>query len=143
MKIVARTREEYLAKVGEREPDVRQLDELIQKHAPDLKPTVGGGMYGNMLAYGMMPYKPKSAKEWTEWPLVMLGAQKNHLALYVCAVDPDGKYVAEKYESKLGNVSCGKSCIRFKKFEDLNLETIEEMLGSLNQRYKSGEKLYG
>jgi hypothetical protein len=40
----------------------------------------------------------------------------------------DGEYVAEKYKEKLGKVSVGKSCIRFKKLEDLNLETFKKVI---------------
>ena len=47
-----------------------------------------------MLGYGLMPYRPKSAKETTMWPLISLAAQKRHLSLYVCAV-VDGEYLAE------------------------------------------------
>ena len=132
-----------MSKVGEREPAVRELDALIQAAAPSLTPVVAVGMYGNMLGYGLMKYKPKSAKEETEWPLLMLGAQKNHLALYVCATDADGTYIAELYADRLGKVSIGKSCIRFKKLDDLNLDVVQEMLAHLNKRYASGEKLYG
>ena len=67
---------------------------------------------GAMLGYGLMPYKPKSAKETTMWPLIALAAQKRHLSLYVCAV-VDGRYLAEARAEQLGKVSCGKSCIRF------------------------------
>ncbi len=46
----------------------------------------------------------------------------------------DGKeYVAEKYEKKLGKVSVGKSCIRFKKIEDVNLNTLEKVLQIANK----------
>ena len=39
-----------------------------------------------MLGYGLMPYRPRSAKETTMTPLISLAAQKRHLSLYVCAV---------------------------------------------------------
>jgi hypothetical protein len=101
--------------------------------------NMGGG---SALGYGMMPYQSTAMKEPGEWPLVALAAQKNYMALYVCAVI-DGQYVAEANKGKLGKVNIGKSCIRFKKFDDLNLETIKEILKDLNKRYKSGEKLFG
>ena len=49
------------------------------------------------------------------------------MSLYICAIDKDG-YIAEKYKKELGNVSVGKSCIRFKKVEDLNLETLKKVI---------------
>jgi hypothetical protein len=38
------------------------------------------------------------------------------------------QYLAEKYESDLGKVDVGKSCIRFKKIEDLIIETVKKVL---------------
>jgi hypothetical protein len=60
----------------------------------------------------------------------------------VCAV-VDGEYVAERYASELGDVSCGKSCIRFTKIDKINLETLQKILIDVNTRYAAGEKLYG
>ena len=65
-----------------------------------------------MLGYGLMPYRPRSAKTATTVPLISLAAQKRHLSLYVCAV-VDGGHLAESRADRLGSVSCGKSCIRF------------------------------
>jgi hypothetical protein len=142
MKIEAATAEEYLEQVGPRGEQLRDIDALIRKYAPDLKPSVSGGIYGNMLAYGMQPYQTKAMKAPSEWPLLMLGAQKNHLSLYACAVI-DGQYIAERYADKLGKVSCGKSCIRFTSVEDLQRSGLIAMLEDLNRRFVAGEKLYG
>ena len=142
MKIEAETPDEYFANSGEREPELRELDTLIREHAPALKRTMASGMNINMVAYGMMPYKTKSMKEESEWPLVALAAQKNYISLYVCMVR-DGKYVAESYADKLGKVNVGKSCIRFKKVSDLDIANVKVMLKDLNKRYESGEKLFG
>jgi hypothetical protein len=41
----------------------------------------------------------------------------------------DGKYLAESYGKKFGpKVSTGKSCIRFKKIEDIDLNVLEEAI---------------
>lgn len=142
MNIDAKTREDYLSKTGEREPEIRELDKLIRETAPGLKPVLFGGMTGKMLGYGMQPYKTKSMKEESEWPVVALAAQKNYISLYVCAL-VDGEYITEVYEDRLGKASCGKSCIRFKKLEDLNIETVKQILTEINRRFENGEKLYG
>jgi hypothetical protein len=55
----------------------------------------------------------------------------------------DGEYVAERYASQLGSVSCGRSCIRFSKVDKLNLETLQRILVEVNTRYVAGEKLFG
>ena len=70
-----------------------------------------------------MPYKPRSAKVATTWPVVALAAQKRHLSLYVCAV-VDGEYIAEARADRLGKVSCGKSCIRFASLDRVDAEEL-------------------
>jgi hypothetical protein len=142
MNIDAKTREDYLSKTGEREPELRELDKLIRETAPGLEPVLFGGMTGKMLGYGMQPYKTKSMKVESEWPVVALAAQKNYISLYVCAL-VDGQYMAEVYQDRLGKVSCGKSCIGFRKLSDLNLDTVKEILVKINSRFENGEKLYG
>jgi uncharacterized protein YdhG (YjbR/CyaY superfamily) len=76
-----------------------------------------------MLGYGLMPYRPRSAKETTTTPLISLAAQKRHLSLYVFAV-VDGAYLAEARADRLGRVSCGKSCIRFASLDSVDAEEL-------------------
>lgn len=141
MNIQANSREEYITATGERQSEIEKLDRLIQEELPSLEPLFFSGMSGGMLGYGMRPYQSKSMKEPGEWPLLALATQKNYVSLYVCAV-VDGKYVAERYESKLGKVSCGKSCIRFKKLEDLDLRGLKGMFKEIRDRDTNGEKLF-
>jgi len=142
MNIQADTIEVFFAKSGEREAELRQLDAIIRESAPHLKPELKSGMSITMLGYGLVPYQTKSMKEPTTWPLIAIAPQKNYFSLYACVVS-DGQYIAEKYEPKLGKVSCGKSCIRFKKLEDLNLDTVRELVGEIDERHVAGEKLFG
>lgn len=141
MIIEAKTPEEYLSKTGEREPDLRAVDELIRTTAPGLERTMVSGMSINMIGYGMFHYKGKSGRE-GEWPVVALANQKNYMSLYICAVE-NGKYVPEANANRLGKVSVGKSCIRFKKLADLNLDTVKEILSELQSRKDRGEVVYG
>jgi len=107
-------------------PDRRQpiefLDNFIKANAPSLKPNFAH----NMLGYGGFKYK-NYKKEIIDWPLISLASQKNYISLYICAVDKDG-YIAEKNQDQLGKVSVGKSCIRFKKVEDINLEGLKKVI---------------
>jgi hypothetical protein len=113
----------YLAQVPkERKELVLFLHEFIQKTVPKLKPHFAY----NMLGYGSFPYK-NNKKELLQWPVIALANQKNYISLYVCAVDK-GQYIAEKHKKELGKVSVGKSCIRFKKIEDINLPVLKKVL---------------
>ncbi len=115
--------ESYLKQVPtERKDAINFLHQFIQKVSPSLKPYFAY----NMLGYGA--FKTKNYKKETiEWPVVALASQKNYMSLYICAVK-DGGYIAEANKDRLGKVSVGKSCIRFKKLEDLHLDVLEEVL---------------
>jgi hypothetical protein len=132
------TREEYFAAVGDREPELRELDAFIRQHAPDLPPVLSSG---TMLGYGEQPYQSKSMKEPVDWPVVALAAQKRHISLYLCVLE-DGEYVAEKHAAELGQVSCGKSCVRFTKADRLNRDALARILADINRRFVAGERLY-
>ena len=113
----------YLAQVPkERKELVLFLHEFIQKTVPKLKAHFAY----NMLGYGSFSYK-NNKKELLQWPVIALANQKNYISLYVCALDK-GQYIAEKHKKELGKVSVGKSCIRFKKIEDINLTVLKTVL---------------
>lgn len=106
----------------ERREPIEFLHDFIQKAAPSLKPHFAS----NMLGYGSFPYT-NYKKERITWPVIALASQKNYMSVYVCAV-VHGKYLAETYKKDLGNVSVGKSCIRFKKIDDLHLPTLKKVI---------------
>jgi uncharacterized protein YdhG (YjbR/CyaY superfamily) len=121
--VKAKTIKEYFAQLPpERREPMEFLHAFIQKISPKLKPNF---LY-NMPGYGSFKYK-NHKKEMLNWPTIALASQKNYISVYVCAVS-DGEYIAEKHKHELGKVSVGKSCIRFKKLEDVNLKTLEKVL---------------
>jgi Domain of unknown function (DU1801) len=142
MQIDADSREDYFSSAGSREAELRRMDAIIQEYGPALSPGLTGEPGARMLGYGEQPYQSKSMKEPGVSPVVALAAQKRYVSLYLCAV-VDGEYLTERHASELGTVSCGKSCIRFTKVDQLNLETMKKILVELNDRYVAGEKLYG
>lgn len=119
----ATTVEEYLNQVPEDRKDlIDTLHAFIKKTVPSLKPHFAY----NMLGYGSFPYR-NYKHEQIEWPTISLANQKNYVSLYVCSMK-DGKYLAETYADTLGKVSVGKSCIRFKKLEDIDLDMLAKVL---------------
>lgn len=121
--VKATTIKEYIDSIDEpRKAQIIELDSFIKKTVPSLKSNFAY----NMLGYGSFHYKSKSGRE-GDWPVVSLASQKNYISVYVCSVK-DGKYIPEANKDALGKVSVGKSCIRFKKIEDVNLDVLKKVL---------------
>lgn len=98
------------------------LHGFIQKSVPKLKAYFAT----NMIGYGKFKYQ-NYKKETIDWPVVALANQKQYVSVYVCSVI-NGEYVAEKYKVELGKVKVGRSCISFKKLEDINLSALARVL---------------
>lgn len=121
--VKAKSVKEYFAQLpAERREQLAFLHNFIQKAAPKLKPVFAYNMPG----YGTFKYKNYKG-DVIDWPIVALASQKNYISVYVCAVE-NGEYIAEKNKARLGKVSVGKSCIRFKKLADVDLATLEKVI---------------
>lgn len=121
--VEAKTTEEYMQSLpSDRKEIIHSLDAFIRTTVPSLDPVFAYNMPG----YGLFTYT-NYKKEVIKWPVIALASQKNYISLYVCAVE-NGEYVAEKYKKTLGKVSVGKSCIRFTKWEDLDLKGLTHVL---------------
>lgn len=118
---------DYLRQIDEpRRSEMKKLHEFIKKTVPALKPEIHSGMSIVMIGYGVRTYKTKSGLEGT-WPVIGLSSQKQYISVYCCV--SDGKqYIAEKYVDQLPKASIGKSCIRFKKVDDIDLKILEKIL---------------
>ena len=119
----AKTVKEYMeALPADRRESVESLDAFIRKTAPSLKQHFAY----NMLGYGSFPVK-NSKKEMIQWPTVGIANQKQHISLYVCSVE-NGQYLAEAHKKELGKATVGKTCISFKKLDDLNMDGLKKVL---------------
>jgi hypothetical protein len=120
----AETPAEYIDMLEEpRKSDIRALDALIRRLAPQLEPHLASGM----LAYGRYHYKGKSKGTEGEWFHIGLASNKNYISLYVMAADKDG-YLAESYKDKLPKANIGRSCVRFKRLSDLDQKALNELI---------------
>jgi hypothetical protein len=114
---------EYLAKLEEpRKSEVAALDALIRRTAPKLAPFVHGGI----LAYGPWHYKYATGRE-GDWFRIGVASNKNYISLYVCAGDNTG-YIAERYKEALPKANIGRSCVRFKRLNDLDQSALKKMI---------------
>jgi hypothetical protein len=116
--------EEYIGALEEpRRSHIRQLDELIRRAAPQLEPHIQSGM----IAYGSYHYRSKSGRE-GEWFQVGLASNKQYISLYVTPADPEQFYLAESYRDRLPKADIGRSCVRIKRPDDVDLDVLAELI---------------
>lgn len=93
---------------ADRRAALAALRELIKAAAPGVT---------EVMAHGMPVYELGGSM------LFALASQKNYLALYVTETA-----LVERFKPRLGKLSVGKSCIRFKALGDLNLDATRGLL---------------
>ncbi len=120
----AATPEEYIAELEDpRRTHVQEMHEFIQSIVPDLKPYMQAGMIG----YGTHHYRYASGRE-GDWMVIGLSGRKDYISLYICAAMEDGNYLPETYKERLPAANIGKSCVRFKRPDDIDLEVLRELI---------------
>ena len=128
-----KTPAQYLASLpGDRRDALTAIHRAIVKAVPAMKPFIFVGMIG----YGKFHYKYPSGRE-GDWAVVALASQKHYISLYICAAEPNG-YLAEMNKDRLGKVSVGRSCIRFKQLKDLNLKVAIALVKRASALMKKG-----
>ena len=112
-----KTPAQYLKAVdAKRRPDIEKLHKLIVK-ATGLKPSIQMGVLG----YGKYHYRYASGRE-ADWMCIALASNAAYISLYACAYRLDG------YKAKLPKANVGKSCIRFKKLDDVDLKVVTKIV---------------
>jgi Domain of unknown function (DU1801) len=114
--------EKYIeALPDDRRDAVRTVHQRVHAEVPGLEVR----MWNNFIGYGTYRYRLSNGKE-NEWFVIGLTNQKRYVSLYICAADDDG-YLAEQNAERLGKVNVGKSCVRFTKLENLDLDVAAEL----------------
>jgi hypothetical protein len=115
--------EAFLAAAPEdRRPVLERVDEVIRTAAPGLERALWDGTLG----YGRFHYRYATGREGDSF-VVGLADRRRYVSVYVMAVE-DGVYAAEAAAGRLGEVSVGRSCIRFKRIEDVELDVLAELV---------------
>ncbi|MGW8268010.1 MAG: DUF1801 domain-containing protein [Longimicrobiales bacterium] len=126
----ARTVEEYLLDLpSEKREVVAKLRSVILEHLPP--------GYQETMNWGMIAYEvplERYPDTYNNKPLLYmaLAAQKNHFAVYTTGVymDPDGEaWVRSEFEKAGKKLDMGKSCIRFRRLENVPLEVFGKIAG--------------
>ncbi|MDX2268246.1 MAG: DUF1801 domain-containing protein [Bryobacter sp.] len=135
MQSAAKTVEQYLAELPEdRRAAIEAVRKVIRKHKDK---RVEEGMQYGMIGY-YVPHKVYPAGYHCDpkqpLPFAALASQKNYMSLYLFCqyVRGDGNdgevWFREEWAKTGKKLNMGKSCIRFKKAEDLALDLVAEVL---------------
>ncbi len=125
----ARTVEEYLQSLPpERSEPMRAVREVILKNIPS--------GYAETMNWGMISYEiplTRYPDTYNQQPLSLAGlsSQKNYMSLYLMAVYSNPKttdWFHKKYRASGIKIDMGKSCVRFKKLDELPLDLIGETI---------------
>jgi Domain of unknown function (DU1801) len=124
----------YIASLPDgRREIVERIHEVVTKAVPELEVR----MWKTFIGYGTYHYVYASGRD-GEWFPIGLTNNKGYVSLYLCAGDEQG-YLAESNADRLGKVSVGKSCIRVKRLEDVDLEVVAELSRRAADLVKSGK----
>ena len=121
----ASTPEEYLAELPEdRREVVARVRAVILENLPEgYEETMNWGMISYEIPLDIYP------DSYNGQPLLYMAvaAQKNHFAVYASGVymNPKGEdWLKEEFEKADKKLDMGKSCIRFRKLENIPLDVI-------------------
>jgi uncharacterized protein YdhG (YjbR/CyaY superfamily) len=115
--------EAFIAAVDDaRRADVQRLHDLVREVAPELEPTMDFGMLG----YGPIHYHYASGRE-GDWVKIGIAVNAKSISLHCCAAD-EGGYVAERFRDRLPTADIGRSCVRFKRFDDLDEDAVRDLI---------------
>lgn len=127
----AKTVEAYLAELPpERREVVAAVRDLVNRHLPP--------GYAETMNWGMISWEiplSRYPNTYNKQPLayVALAAQKNHYALYLTCVYADSlreHRLREAYALAGKKIDIGKSCLRFKRLDDLLPAPVAEAIAS-------------
>lgn len=133
MQSKATTVKEYIDEVPEdRKPYFKKLRAIIKKNLPKgFKEQMSYGMIGYVVPHKLYP-DGYHCKPELPLPFANIASQKNFVAVYHSGIYADPKlmkwFTKEFPKHSDRKLDMGKSCIRFKKVEEIPLELIGELM---------------
>lgn len=139
MNIKADTPQEYVDKLPqERKEAVSKLRTVILENLPEgFEETISYGMIGYVVPHSIYPAGYHCAPE-LPLPFINVASQKNYVALYHSGIyaneDLSNWFVSEYPNHVKTKLDMGKSCIRFKKMDQIPYELIGELVQKMTVR---------
>ncbi len=137
MKYDASSVEDYLSQLPEdRQEPVRKLWEVISENIPDgFQEGINYSMPGYVVPLSVYPDGYHTTPG-TPLPFINIASQKNFIALYHMGVYANPElhewWVREYPKHAKRKLDMGKSCIRFKKMDDIPYELIGELVSKMS-----------
>jgi len=139
MKYKANTPEEYIEAIPEeRQPIMHELRKVIKDNLPDgFSEEINYGMIGYVVPHSLYPdgyhCDPK-----LPLPFMNIASQKNFIAVYHNGIYAKKElmdwFVAEYPKYVKTKLDMGKSCIRFKKIDQIPMKLIGELSSKITPR---------
>jgi hypothetical protein len=133
MKSDATSIDDYLAGLpADRRAALSTVREVILKNLPQ--------GYRETMAWGMISYGiplDRYPNTYNKQPLALaaLASQKNYISLYLMTVYGSReveKWFKERYQASGKKLDMGKSCVHFRKADDLPLDLVGEVIGRVS-----------
>lgn len=132
MRSDATTVEGYLAELpDDRREAIAAVRDVVNAHLPEgYVEEMGFGMINWVIPLADYP------ATYNKQPLMIaaLASQKNHLALYLMGLYADGpaeRRFRDRYAAAQLKLDMGKSCVRFKKLAEVDLDAVGEAIAEI------------
>ncbi len=128
--------EQYLDEVSEdKSAAFKKLYAVVKKNIPKgFKACISYGMIGFVVPHALYP-KGYNCDPKLPLPFVSIASQKNFIAFYHMGIyaNPDlYKWFVNEYPKHCkGKLDIGKSCIRFKKMDDIPYALMSELMSKI------------
>lgn len=139
MQSKAKTPEEYIASLPkDRQKPILELRNAVLKNIPKgFVEAMGYGMLGFVIPHSLYPdgyhCDPKQPL-----PFMGMASQKNFISVYHMGIYADKKlftwFTREYAKQSKTKLDMGKSCIRFKKIDQIPVKLIGELAGKLSAK---------
>lgn len=154
MQSKATTAEAYIAEMPEdRQAGFKKLRSTIKKNLPKgFKEVMQYGMISYVVPHSLYPDGYHCTPE-LPLPFLSIASQKNFIAVYHMGIYSDPVllkwFTTEFAKQSKKKLDMGKSCIRFKKTEDIPIDligelsskmTVEDWVGRYEMMYKKNKK---